>query len=105
MPLTTLIESLFIAGLGKLILQGLKFTGDYQNGSRLDLASASVKLACELARNLLIPVEVSTVIGQRYKEAFSKDWGQLDPGAIQKVFESRPGVELRGPIEYLEGSG
>jgi len=96
-PLGTLIKALSMAGLRKPILQNLRFTDDHKNGSRLDLASASVQLACELARDLLVPAEVSAVVEQRYNEALSKGWGHLSPGAIQKVFEARSGVELRGP--------
>ena len=96
-PLKTMLQALSMARLGKPLLQGLKYTGKFENGSRLDLAAASVQLACELARELHVPAEVSNVVEQRYVEALAKGWGQLSPTGIQKVFESRSGVALRGP--------
>ena len=96
-PVKTLIEALSKGGHGKPYVPGLKFTGDYGGGSRLDLAAASVYLACELGRELRVPAEVSAVIEQRYMEALAKGLDNLGPGAVQMVYESRSGVELRGP--------
>ena len=96
-PLKTLAEALSMAGLGKPLLQGLKYTGKYEDGSRLELAAASVQLACEVAREFHVPAEVSNVVEQRYVEALAKGWGHLSPAAIQKVYESHSGVALRGP--------
>jgi 3-hydroxyisobutyrate dehydrogenase len=96
-PVKTLIEALSLGGHGKPYVPGLKFTGDYGGGSRLDLASASVSLACELGRELHVPAEVGAVIEQRYMEALAKGLANLGPGAVLKVYEERTGVELRGP--------
>ena len=96
-PLKTLIEALSKGGLGRPYVPNVKYTGKYENGSRLDLAAASVHFACELGRELHVPAEVRAVVEQRYMEALAKGWGHLSPGGIQKVYESRSGVELRGP--------
>jgi 3-hydroxyisobutyrate dehydrogenase len=96
-PLKTLVEALSMGGLGRPYLPNVRFTGEYKDGSRLDLAAASVQLACELGRELHVPAEVSNVVEQRYMEALAKGWGHLSPSGIRKVYESRSGVELRGP--------
>jgi 3-hydroxyisobutyrate dehydrogenase len=94
-PLETLIRALSMGGHGQPFVPNVRFTGKYQNGSRLELSAASVRLACELARELHVPAEVANVVEQRFIEALAKGWGNLSPEGIQKVYFSRSGVELR----------
>ena len=96
-PLGKLIEALSMAVLGKPVVE--TFTSRVMgHGARLDLAAATVQFACELARELRVPMEVSSLVDQRYIEALAKGWGDLPPGAIQKVFECRSGIALEGPL-------
>lgn len=94
-PLETLVSALSMGGHGQPVVPNVRYTGKYQNGSRVELSAASVRLACELGRELQVPAEISNVVEQRFIEALAKGWGKLSPEGIHKVFFARSGVELR----------
>lgn len=95
-PLKTLVEALSMGRLGKPYVPNLKFTSKYEGGARLEISFTSVRLACELGRELQVPAEISAIVEQRQLEALAKGWGHLCGRIIRKVYERRSGVELKG---------
>ena len=95
-PLDTLIKALSMGWLGtRPFVPNVRFAGEYDDGSRVELSAASVQLGCELAREVHVPAEIVNIVEQRYIEALAKGWGGLSSDAIQQVFASHSGVELK----------
>ena len=94
-PMEVMMKALPMGLLGKSPLQGLSFVDEYQTGSRLELGAASLRFACELARELDVPADLANVVEQRHIEALAKGWAKRAAEEMYKVFESHSGVKLR----------
>jgi 3-hydroxyisobutyrate dehydrogenase len=67
----------------------------------LTLARKDVTLACELGRELDVPMRLSQLALQELTEAFSRGWGGRDSRAAMLLQEERAGVEVRVDPERI----
>jgi 3-hydroxyisobutyrate dehydrogenase len=99
--LSTLYEAVTrSSGDNHRLRQGLRpylFKGNLQPGFALDLALKDIRLGLELARELDIPVELLSLVEQKYLEARARGWGKRDSTAVALLQEERAGVSLRAP--------
>ena len=71
------------------------FKGNFEPGFQLHLAAKDVGLAVEMGRRMRLPVELSSLVEQRYIDAQSRGWGRLVAQAVARLQEERAGVEIR----------
>lgn len=78
---------------------GLKYTlfrGRFEPPAfRLDLAAKDVGLATALAREMSLPLEMASLVEQKYLAGRSRGWGSLTSDAVVRLQEELAGVELR----------
>ena len=73
------------------------FKGNFEPGFAAALASKDVRLATDLGRELVIPMELSNLVDQRYVEAVARGWGARDSDMVSVLQEEKAGVQLRLP--------
>ncbi len=61
----------------------------------LELFRKDVRLACELGRQVSVPMEIANIVEQRFIEAINRGWGRMSSNVVVRVQEERAGVELR----------
>ncbi len=61
----------------------------------LELMRKDVRLACELGRQLNVPMEMANIVEQRFITAMNRGWGRMNTNAVIRLQEERVGVELR----------
>ncbi len=71
------------------------FAGNFQPGFALDLAWKDVRLAVELAKELGVPMSVSSAVLQRYQDARSRGAGTQDVTAVIRMQEEEAGAAVR----------
>lgn len=82
-----------VDGLGK----GL-FAGKFDPPTfALKLASKDVSLAVQLAREVQVPVPITSLTEQVFLEAMGRGWGDRDHCATDLIQEERAGVQVRVP--------
>ncbi|MBI3742980.1 MAG: NAD(P)-dependent oxidoreductase [Chloroflexi bacterium] len=63
-------------------------------GFALELAHKDVKLACELASEFMVPLDMGTIAEQRLMEAVNRGWGKKKAAVYRTLQEDRAGVRL-----------
>ena len=71
------------------------FEGNFQPGFAVDLAWKDVRLAVELAKELKVPMSVSSLVLQSYEDARARGWGKQDVTAVLRLQEEQAGVAVR----------
>ncbi|MDP3062483.1 MAG: NAD(P)-dependent oxidoreductase [Chloroflexota bacterium] len=101
-PLETLADAISKGASGKVPpLKGwydTTFKGQFEGtplSFYLELMRKDVRLACEMARELDVPMEIANIVEQRHIEAMNRGWGRNSSNAIVWLQEQRSGVELR----------
>ncbi|RMF91831.1 MAG: NAD(P)-dependent oxidoreductase [Nitrospinota bacterium] len=61
----------------------------------LELMRKDVRLACELGREVNVPMEIANIVEQRFITAMNRGWGRMNSNAAILLQEERAGVKLR----------
>jgi 3-hydroxyisobutyrate dehydrogenase len=61
----------------------------------LELLRKDVRLACELGRQVNVPMEMANIVEQRFIQAMNRGWGRMNSNVAVRLQEERAGVELR----------
>lgn len=61
----------------------------------LRLMRKDVRLACEMARELDVPLAIGNLVEQRYIEAMNRGWADKNSNVVVRLQEERAGAELR----------
>ena len=101
-PLETLVDALSKGGSSKHPpfenWRTRRITRDFEpDGASfaLALATKDVKLACEMGRDLAVPMDLAPLVEQRMIEAMNRGWGKKKAMVLRLLQEERAGVELR----------
>ena len=97
-PPETLFEAVSKSSGNTQAMQGFPaglFKGNFEPGFQLDLAAKDVGLATEMGRRLRVPMDLSSLVQQRYIDGQNRGWGRMAAGAVARVQEKRAGVEVR----------
>jgi len=65
----------------------------------LKLMVKDVRLACDLGRRFLVPMEIANIVEQRYLDALGRGWGELDARVVLQLQEDKAGVQLRSDAQ------
>ena len=65
----------------------------------LRLMAKDIRLACELGRKFLVPMELGNIVEQRYVESLGRGWAELDSRVMRQLQEERAGVQLRFDVQ------
>ena len=60
----------------------------------LELARKDVRLACEIGREVNVPMELANIVEQRMIEAMNRGWGGKKAGVVRLIQEENSGVQL-----------
>ena len=60
----------------------------------LELARKDVRLACEIGREVNVPMEIANIVEQRMIEAMNRGWGRKKAGITRLLQEEKAGVQL-----------
>ena len=60
----------------------------------LELARKDIRLACEIGREVNVPMEVANIVEQRMIEAMNRGWGGKKAGITRLLQEEKAGVQL-----------
>lgn len=71
-------------------------TGDFAPGFAVDLQYKDLELAVETAKNLGVPLPVTSIVQQVYEMARAQGLGREDISAIIKIWEELSNVQVRG---------
>lgn len=100
--LPTLVEAISNSGMGKAppfeSWRAGKATFDFEPdpyGFALELARKDVGLACEMGRELGVPLDLGNLVEQRLIEAMNRGWGKKKAAIVRLIQEERAGVSLR----------
>jgi len=69
--------------------------GNFEPGFSIDLHTKDIKLAVDMAKNMNLPLFATNLVAELFKTAQVKGLGNLDNGAIIKLYEELAGVEVR----------
>lgn len=73
--------------------QEYNFEGD-EMSFFLELAAKDIRLACEMARENKVPLDMANIFEQNIIEAMNKGWGKKNSGIVRKIIADRAGVTL-----------
>lgn len=103
-PLEILADAISKGAAGKVPpLKGwydTTFKGEFEGTPMsfyLELMRKDIRLACEMARELDVPMEMANIVEQRFIEAMNRGWGRKNSNAAIWLQEQRTGVQLRLP--------
>ncbi len=68
----------------------------------LRLAHKDVTLACELAREVMVPMRVANIVREELTEALNRGWGERDSRVSMLLQEERAGVDIEVPLAAVE---
>ena len=69
--------------------------GNFQPGFTIDLHKKDVSLAMEMSQSLNVPVYVTALVYELFKQAQAEGKGKLDNGAVITLYEDLTGVKVR----------
>ena len=103
-PLETLADAISKGAHGKVtpltrwydVMFKGKFTGTPLS-FYLELMRKDIRLACEIGRDVDVPMEIANIVEQRYTEAMNRGWGRNAYEVVVRLQEERAGAELRLP--------
>lgn len=103
-PLETLADAISKGASGKVPpltnWRDGTFKGEFEGtplSFYLELMRKDVRLACEMARDVDVPMEIANIVEQRYIEAMNRGWARRASNAVVLLQEERAGVKLRLP--------
>jgi 3-hydroxyisobutyrate dehydrogenase-like beta-hydroxyacid dehydrogenase len=75
---------------------------NFEPGFTVDLTKKDVRLARRTADEIDLPMALTSLVHELYKEASASGHGGDDAGAIAKVLEDHAGVSLESAAEVDE---
>ncbi len=101
-PLATLADAISKSASGKKPpLAGWEegtFLGKFEGtplSFYLELMRKDVRLACEMGRDMGVPLELGSLVEQRLIEAMNRGWGRMNNNVVVRLQEEKAGVEIR----------
>lgn len=103
-PLATLADAIREGASGKVPpltnWYATTFRGVFEGTSEtfyLELMRKDVGLATEMGRDIGVPMEIASLVEQRYIDAMNRGWGRMASNAVVRLQEERTHTELRLP--------